>query len=133
MIEQQKMIEELKTTIEKTNNKATESIIIDSVPHVPPEPAIIVMDHTIDHGLTSAIAMGFHHHGFAVVPATNAGMEQLIKQNNEPIEFKLHSSHYVRGITPKPSTYIRSQPKVSRNALCPCGSKKKSKRCCNKD
>jgi len=28
--------------------------------------------------------------------------------------------------------YRRTTPKISRNALCPCGSGRKSKRCCNK-
>jgi len=32
---------------------------------------------------------------------------------------------------PQPQ-YRRNTPKVSRNALCPCGCGRKSKRCCNK-
>ena len=38
--------------------------------------------------------------------------------------------YYVEGGAPKAKTVVRSQPKVGRNAPCPCGSGKKYKRCC---
>jgi len=131
MTEQEKMTEGLKTIVERINNNeigtGTVSTIIDSVPKV------LIMDHMMDEGLSAAVALGFHHHGFSVVPATNAGMEQLAKQNTEPIEFKLTNHHTNRIFMPHILPFKRSQPKVGRNALCPCGSGKKSKRCCNKD
>lgn len=38
--------------------------------------------------------------------------------------------YYHDSIQPKGQTVVRSQPKVGRNDLCPCGSGKKYKKCC---
>ena len=37
---------------------------------------------------------------------------------------------FVDSADPKPATFRRDEPKVERNAACPCGSGKKFKKCC---
>ncbi len=39
---------------------------------------------------------------------------------------------FVDGVLVKPDPYVREEPKVGRNAPCPCGSGKKYKKCCGK-
>jgi len=40
-------------------------------------------------------------------------------------------SKRLRAAKPKPKTQVRITPKVGRNDLCPCGSGKKFKKCCD--
>jgi len=52
----------------------------------------------------------------------------------EPIVLHAPQMHYLNDGSNHPpiEQYRRNTPKVSRNALCPCGCGRKSKRCCNK-
>jgi len=38
--------------------------------------------------------------------------------------------YYYDGKTPNPATFVRKEPKIGRNAPCPCKSGKKYKKCC---
>jgi len=52
----------------------------------------------------------------------------------EPMVLHAPQMHYLNDGSNHPpiEQYRRNTPKVSRNALCPCGCGRKSKRCCNK-
>ena len=40
--------------------------------------------------------------------------------------------YYYDGATPGPATFVRREPKIGRNAPCPCKSGKKYKKCCGR-
>lgn len=40
--------------------------------------------------------------------------------------------YYYDGQTPNPVTFVRKEPKIGRNAPCPCNSGKKYKKCCGR-
>ncbi len=40
--------------------------------------------------------------------------------------------YFFDGRTPRPETFVRQEPKIGRNAPCPCQSGKKYKKCCGR-
>ena len=56
------------------------------------------------------------------------------REHHEIGDFKKRDGkwYYYDGRTPTPATYVRKEPKIGRNAPCPCNSGKKYKKCCGK-
>ncbi len=55
-----------------------------------------------------------------------------MRQHNEVAEFKQEEGrwYFMDGKAPEQAQVIRPNPKVGRNDPCPCGSRKKFKKCC---
>jgi len=56
------------------------------------------------------------------------------REHHEIAEFKKVDGcwYFFDGQAPRPATFVRSEPKIGRNAPCPCGSGKKYKKCCGR-
>ena len=56
------------------------------------------------------------------------------REHHEIAEFKKADGrwYFFDGQAPRPATFVRSKPKIGRNAPCPCGSGKKYKKCCGR-
>ena len=54
------------------------------------------------------------------------------QRHHEIAEFRRHEGAWAfyDGQAPSPQTVVRTDPKVGRNDPCPCGSGRKSKKCC---
>ncbi|HHH38070.1 MAG TPA: YchJ family protein [Sedimenticola sp.] len=58
----------------------------------------------------------------------------LVKRHHEQSRFQRVDGrwYFVDGEVVSPGTRVRQQPRVGRNAPCPCGSGKKFKKCCGR-
>jgi SEC-C motif-containing protein len=56
------------------------------------------------------------------------------REHHEIADFKKQGGNwfFYDGQAPSPTTYVRKEPKIGRNAPCPCNSGKKYKKCCGR-